>query len=170
MELTINNRPKRLSQLKSSSSAASKAPISQGKTLQQRTQTDKQQWSQTALSFLQEVNRQGLENQRKLLEQKQKGSSEMDVLTKSLKKMDKCRIIASRIIKGDKVPPQDEKFLMESDPEGYKLALACRQPKRNPKKWDSILEDEDQENGNQENSAPESDAPEESGTSIESDE
>ncbi len=69
------------------------------------------------------------------------------MLSKSLKVMERCRKIASRIMKGDKVPPQDEQYLMECDPDGYKLALACRVPKENPKKWESVLEDEEQENG-----------------------
>ena len=67
------------------------------------------------------------------------------MLSKSLDVMEKCRKIASRIIKGDKVPPQDEQFLMEADPEGYKLALACRVPKEKPKEWESVLEEEEED-------------------------
>lgn len=108
---------------------------------------DKTAWSQAALSFLQDLNRQDMEKQRKLQEARQKGNSELDCLTKGLKVMDKCRKIASRIMKGDKVPPQDERYLMENDPDGYKLALACRQPKEKPKEWKSVLDEEDQEGG-----------------------
>ena len=48
-------------------------------------------------------------------------------------------------MKGDKVPPQDEQYLMENDPDGYKLALVCRTPKEKPKEWESVLEDEERE-------------------------
>ena len=43
---------------------------------------------------------------------------------------------------GDKVPPEDEKFLQESDPAGYQLAMAARKVKRDPKEWESALEKE----------------------------
>lgn len=112
-----------------------------------RAGSDRTAWSQAALSFLRELNRQDMEKQRKLQEAKQKGNSELDGLTKALKVMDKCRKIASRIIKGDKVPPQDERYLMENDPEGYKLTLACRQTKEHPKEWESVLDEEDQQGG-----------------------
>ena len=108
---------------------------------------DKAAWSQAALSFLQELNRQDMEKQRKLQEARQKGNSELDALTKGLKVLEKCRKIASRIIKGDKVPPQDERYLMENDPDGYKLALACRQPKEKPKEWESVLDEEERRDG-----------------------
>ena len=36
---------------------------------------------------------------------------------------------------------------MLNDPEGYKLVLAMRAHKRNPKKWESVLEEEDKETG-----------------------
>lgn len=67
----------------------------------------------------------------------------VDQLEKSLKVMDKCQKIAARIMRGDKVPPEDEQYLMNNDPEGYKLTLALRKPKKHPKEWESVLDDED---------------------------
>ena len=92
----------------------------------------------------QEKNKE-LEAERKRLEAKRQKNGELEMLSKSLDVMEKCRKIASRIIKGDKVPPQDEQFLMEADPEGYKLTLACRVPKEKPKEWESVLEEEEED-------------------------
>ena len=91
-------------------------------------------------------------------------------MSEKLKKMAKCQRIAARIQAGDKVPPEDERYLMDHDAQSYQMALALRQPKRNPKKWDTLLEKEDYENGSTESiesadSADDgSDAPEASGT------
>lgn len=140
MELSVSGRQRRTAQVMGTAPQTEKK-TSGGKTSPLRAKSDRTAWSQAALSFLREVNRQDMEKQRKLLEQKQKGKDELDCLTKSLKTMEKCRKIASRIMKGDKVPPQDEQYLMEADPEGYKLAIACRAPKEKPREWDSVLED-----------------------------
>lgn len=106
--------------------------------------TDRASWSQAALAFLQEANRQDMEQRRKLLEAKQQKNGELDALNEALKKMERCQKIASRIMRGDRVPPQDEMYLLDNDPDGYKLALACRKPKEKPKEWDSVLEDEEE--------------------------
>ncbi len=148
MELTVGGRQRRTGQAAASPLRAEKKTAgTKGGTAPLRPRSDKADWSQAALSFLQEVNRQDAEKQRKLLEARQKGNGELDALTKALKTMDNCRKIASRIMRGDKVPPQDERYLMENDPDGYKLAMACRTPKEKPKEWESVLEDEDREGG-----------------------
>lgn len=72
------------------------------------------------------------------------GSDMLDALGEKLKAMLRCQKIAARIMRGDKVPPQDERYLMENDPNGYKMAMAMRTPKKKPKEWDSVLEDEEQ--------------------------
>lgn len=68
---------------------------------------------------------------------------ELDRLDKMMKALLNCQKIAARIMAGDRVPPEDLRYLEENDPEGYKLALALRKPKKDPKEWDSVLEDED---------------------------
>ena len=148
MELSISGRQRRAAQITKATPQTENntAEASKGKA-SIKFKSDQASWSQAALSFLQELNRQDLEKQRKLLEQKQKKSGELDSLTKSLKVMDKCRKIASRIMKGDKVPPEDERYLQENDMNGYKLALACRTPKEKPKEWKSVLDDEDRNGG-----------------------
>lgn len=143
MELSVNGRQRRAAQAVKAAPQTGKTPQAGGKTAFRKARTDKLSWSRQALSFLQEVNRQDLEKQRKLLEAKQRGNGELDALNEELKKMERCQKIASRIMKGDKVPPQDERYLMECDPDGYKLALACRQPKEKPKEWESVLKEEE---------------------------
>lgn len=143
MELSISGRQRRAVETAKTAPRAEKKPagMSAGPS---KPRTDKASWSQAALSFLQEANRQDMEQRRKLLEAKQKGNGELDALTEALKKMERCQKIASRIMRGDKVPPQDEMYLLDNDPDGYKLALACRKPKEKPKEWDSVLEDEEE--------------------------
>lgn len=149
MELSVNGRRRRAVRVsKAVTPQAEKAAAGTGAgAAPKRAGSDKVSWSQAALSFLQEVNRQDLERQRKLLEAKQQKNGDLEMLSKSLKVMERCRKIASRIMKGDKVPPQDEQYLMECDPDGYKLALACRVPKEKPKEWESVLEEEEREDG-----------------------
>lgn len=150
MELTVSGRHRRAAQTAGTAPKAEKQSPAAGNAAVPKARTDKTAWSQAALSFLQEAGRQDMERQRELLEAKQRKNGELDALTKSLEIMEKCRKIASRIMKGDKVPPQDEQFLMEADPDGYKLAIACRVPKEKPKEWESVLEEEDREDGSAE--------------------
>lgn len=147
MELTISGQRRRAVETAKAQAVKKPAKTNSGTA---KPRTDKASWSQAALSFLQEVNRQDAEQRRKLLEAKQKGNGELDALTEALKKMDRCQKIASRIMKGDKVPPQDERYLLENDPDGYKLAIACRTPKEKPKEWESVLEDEEEINASSE--------------------
>ena len=155
MELSVNGRQRRAAQAVKNEPRAEKPPAGTG-TAPKRTGSDKADWSQAALAFLREMDRQSMEEERKRLEAKQQKNGELEMLSKSLDVMEKCRKIASRIIKGDKVPPQDEQFLMEADPEGYKLALACRAPKEKPKEWESVLEEEEDGSGGETAEAAES--------------
>lgn len=54
----------------------------------------------------------------------------------------KCLEIASRIIKGDKVPQTDIRFLAEKQPELYSSAMFMKQNSENPKRHKSILDNE----------------------------
>ena len=81
-----------------------------------------------------------------MLDEPGEGSQEADQLAKELDTKMKCLKIAANIMKGKKVPPQDERYLMENDPEGYKLAIAMRSMvKEDKKKCKSVLDDEDKE-------------------------
>ena len=72
-------------------------------------------------------------------------------------------------MRGDKVPPQDEMYLLDNDPDGYKLALACRKPKEKPKEWESVLKDEEENSASESGgeTAESSEAPEASGEAAE---
>lgn len=106
------------------------------------TRADQMALSQQAVAFLEEQNRQRLAQ----AEEKDESSAReklVEQMGKDLKKMDKCQKIYARVVKGDKVPPEDLQYLQRCDPEGFKLALAMRRPNKHPKEWESELDDED---------------------------
>lgn len=73
---------------------------------------------------------------------------ELDALSEQLDVQMKCLKIAMNIMKGKKVPPEDERYLMEHDPEGYKLAMAMKSMvKEDKEECESVLDDEDREGG-----------------------
>ena len=81
-----------------------------------------------------------------MLKQQLESSNEQAEATEdSFKAFSKCLIIAQRITKGDKVPTQDIKYLMEHEPDLYKQAIMFRQPNPKPKEHDTVLEEEDLE-------------------------
>lgn len=96
-----------------------------------------------------------------LLDQPSAEEQELDALSKQLDVQMKCMKIAANIMKGKKVPPEDERYLMENDPEGYKLAIAMRSTvKEDDEECESVLKDEDKEGeetaGTEESAAVES--------------
>lgn len=56
----------------------------------------------------------------------------------------KCLQIASRIIKGDKVPQADLNFLMEHQPDLYSATMLMKQNKEKPKNHKSLVDEENQ--------------------------
>ena len=157
MELSVTGRLKRAAQ--TARPQVQKAP--EEKTRVQQRREDRLTLSKQALTMLEEQNRQARERRAKEIEEKKQGAdAEIDAMTKALKKMLKCQKIAARIMAGDKVPPADERYLMENDPESYKLAIAMRKPKEDPKEYDSVLEDEDREGGGESTGAMEAESPE----------
>lgn len=131
------------------------AAPSQTKPAQTKAQppADKLSLSRQALSWLEEQNRkqweQDLEREQRrqdrmndslsAMESKKK---ELDAMDKALKVMRICQKIAASIMKGDRVPPEDLKYLMNNDPEGYKMAMAMRRYKEDPEDVESALEEE----------------------------
>ena len=79
-----------------------------------------------------------------LNQQLESAKEQADAVGDSFKDMSKCLLIAMRITRGDIVPQKDMKFLSEHEPDLFKQAIMLRQPKENPKEWDSILEDEEE--------------------------
>jgi hypothetical protein len=150
MEIQSANRLRRNGQL--ARTEERKGSAQEPKSRLQRHREDRLAVSQQALAMLEEQNRRAREErERKRLETQMRGGSEADAVARELKKRIKCQKIAVRIQAGDKVPPQDERYLQENDPQTYQLAIALRQPKKDPKEWDTLLEDEDREGGSSEN-------------------
>jgi hypothetical protein len=56
----------------------------------------------------------------------------------------KCMIIAMRIMNGDIVPKEDYEFLAEHDPELYSKAIMLRRVKDDPDEYDRLSEDEEE--------------------------
>ncbi|MBQ8147483.1 MAG: hypothetical protein IJ040_01700 [Lachnospiraceae bacterium] len=58
----------------------------------------------------------------------------------------KCLTIALRITNGDNVPPSDIQFLQEHNQELFMQAMSMRMPKKDPEDYESILEEEKEDN------------------------
>ena len=81
-----------------------------------------------------------------MAEQSEKQSKAMK---ESLDKMKRCSKIAKNIQKGHKVPPKDEKYLLENDPKLYMMAMALRMledPDNKKVKSELKKEEEEQQN------------------------
>lgn len=89
----------------------------------------------------------------------------LDALSEEMDVQMKCLKIAMNIMKGKKVPPEDERYLMENDPSGYKLAMAMKLLVKEDKKECKSVLDEKDKNGGEETSESGEAAPAE-GTSA----
>lgn len=67
---------------------------------------------------------------------------EAEAIAEEAERMRKILLIASRIMAGDNVPPEDKEFLMEHAPQLYRIAILSRVENDNPTDYDSILEEE----------------------------
>lgn len=117
---------------------------------------DKLSLSRQALAYVEEQRRaiwnEDQEQQRQdrtggLLDALETKKSELDSMSEKLKTLNKCQKIAAAIMRGDRVPPEDLRYLMEHDKEGYKMALALRRPKKDPEDVKSVLDEEDRNGG-----------------------
>ncbi len=84
------------------------------------------------------------ESELSMLEMQLKSSDEQaEAAADSFEAFSKCLTIAQRITRGDKVPMQDIKYLMENEPDLYKQAIMMRQPNSKPKEYDTVLDEDD---------------------------
>ena len=110
---------------------------------------DKLTLSRQAVAFVEEQSRKMWDEVREREQQRQErmntkpSSGELDLLSNGLRVLELCQKIAASIMKGNKVPPEDLKFLMENDPAGYRLAMAMRKHNPDPEEEKSVLTDED---------------------------
>lgn len=138
----------------------------------QRQGTDKLTLSRQALNYLQEQNRLMWEREQEREQRRQSrmddslsalesAERELDAMGKQLKAMSKCQKIAAAIMRGDRVPPEDLEYLMNNDPEGYKLAMAMRRENPDPEDCESVLDEEDRAGASapEEGTAPAEGAP-----------
>ena len=118
--------------------------------------TDKLSVSAQALAWVDEQNQKRWEWEQERQQRKQNragdmlssldaGKRELDALAKAMDTLEKCRKIAASIMKGDKVPPEDMEYLMNNDPDGFKLAMAMRREKKDPEDCESVLDEEDRQ-------------------------
>ena len=112
---------------------------------------DKLTLSRQAVAFVEEQSRKMWDEVREREQRRQErmdsaaqpSSGELDLLSQGLRVLELCQKIAASIMKGNHVPPEDLKFLMENDPAGYRLAMAMRRNNPDPEEEESVLTDED---------------------------
>ena len=143
MEVNLTARLRRTEPLKRPKAPAAGAPAPRA-----AASADRLSLSRQAAAFLEEQARRTREalaqqSAKQAREAAEGAGGESDELTRAMKKMKKCQEIAARIMSGGKVPPEDERYLMENDPDSYKLAMAARKIKRNPKEWESEADKEE---------------------------
>lgn len=130
----------------------------QAKPAQKQAPADKLTLSRQALSYLEEQNQKRWQWQQEREQRRQdrmndslssldSAKKEIDLLEKAMKVLKKCQQIAASIMKGNRVPPEDLRYLMENDPEGYKLAMAMRRENPDPEDEESVLDEEDRNGG-----------------------
>ena len=106
-----------------------------------------QQKAAEDLKKKQEQQQQAKEREQELdMLQKQLEASkkESEAMEDEFEAFSKCLKIASRISRGDIVPPKDMKYLAEHEPDLYKQAILLRMPNAKPKKHKSLIDDEDE--------------------------
>jgi len=123
-----------------------------------RPAADRVSLSRQAVSFLEEQNRRMWQYQQEREQRRQSRLdselSALDTAKNRLKRMEdeldilnKCNKIAASIMKGNRVPTEDLRYLMEHDQAGYKLAMAMRRHNPDPKDEESVLDEEDRGSG-----------------------
>lgn len=159
MELRSTRELRRNAQLDKTMGRKAEAQTTPAKaqTTQPREPADKLSLSRQALAYVEEQSRQAWnpeEGQGKkdgliqgYLDAMETQKKQLDSMEDKLDMMNKCQKIAAAIMRGDRVPPEDLRYLMEHDKEGYKLAMALRQEKKDPKKVESVLDEEDKNGG-----------------------
>jgi hypothetical protein len=88
---------------------------------------------------LEKMRTEGRELQRQLEAARKQGEGAAEHYKRKLQ----CLLIAMRIMQGDKVPPEDHRFLAEEEPELYHKAMSMRIEKKDPDEHDRVSEDEE---------------------------
>ncbi|MBD5132897.1 MAG: hypothetical protein HDT38_00260 [Clostridiales bacterium] len=164
-------RNEQLSRAMSKKAETADAPVqAQPSPKRQPATADKLTLSRQALSFLEEQDRKRWQWKQEREQRRQDRMSdslsalesskrELDAMGEKLKVLSKCQKIAVSIMKGNRVPPEDLEYLMNNDPEGYKLAMAMRRENPDPEDEKSVLDDEDRGGGRAEASGSGGESP-----------
>ena len=155
MELRTTRELRRNAQVDKIMGRKTEAPDTSAKaqSTRQKEPVDKLTLSRQAVAFVEEQSRKMWDEVREREQQRQSrmnaepSDGELDLLSQGLKVLELCEKIAASIMRGDKVPIEDLRFLMENDPEGYRLAMALRRHKEDPEEVESVLEDEEKRDG-----------------------
>ncbi len=141
---------------------AAAVPVSSGAYTREQAREDRIELSRQAVEAMKEA------LDKKAREKKEKGGAKSDMQQQldnakqaAEAKMEetkmklRCLQIALSIMNGDNVPPEDEKYLMDHDPELHFRAIMMRRLKEDPEEKESVLEDEEQkEEGGADPAAP----------------
>lgn len=160
MELRTTREMRRNQRLDKAMAKQEKTLTASGQPQQARCQGgDKLTLSQQALSYLEEQSRLAWERDQQRDQRRDRASdslsaldtakSQLDSMAEKLKVMRKCQKIAASVMRGDRVPPEDLAYLMNNDPEGYKLAMAMRRENPDPEDCESVLDEEDRRGNTQ---------------------
>ena len=110
-----------------------------------RAKSDQVTLSKQVLAVVQMQNRlRAIEQARENAENSPEAQA-LDSMRKAMKVMKACNKIAARIRAGDHVPLKDLRYLMKNDPQAYQMAMAARKPKEDPKKWESAIPKEEEQ-------------------------
>ena len=172
MELRTTQRLRRNEQIaKAATKKAEPSEAPKAQSALKQVPADKLSVSRQALAWLDQ--QAELDRQREMRRQERQSNGlsaleskkrALDGLDQKLKVLNKCHKIAASIMKGNHVPPEDLRYLMEHDQAGYKLAMAMRRHNPDPKDEKSVLDEEDKKAGPTEQAAggdaPSASAPE----------
>lgn len=123
-----------------------KKPQLGGQSPMGKARQDRLELSKRAADFLTEQAKQMAEEMSRLGQKEKEesgGGSLLDSYKKQMDIMNKCAKISASISAGDRVPPEDLRYLKEHDMNAYRLAMVTRKPKRDPKDKKSELSEED---------------------------
>lgn len=162
MELRATREMRRSEQLskamaKKAETADAPAKV-QGQPARNQAPTDRVTLSRQALAYLeqqrqaawekkQEQLQRKLDESRQLIRDLENSKEQSEAMAESMKVMMRCLKIAASIMKGDNVPSEDMQYLMEHDPESFRMAVSLRRQKDDPEDVESVLDDEDKDSG-----------------------
>lgn len=111
---------------------------------------DRLELSQAALAVAQQISKPETDGLWSLLNPRKddaKTQAEVigEAMSEAMEVMKLCSRIAARIRKGDRVPQKDLRYLLQHDPNLYLMATIMQEANDDPKKWDSLIPEDEAE-------------------------